>query len=258
MKRFTLTLLLLLIFVDSSIQAQNKKELIEQVNTLNSELSSIKAELLESQKNEKISQARADSFESQLQGLQENNATLLQNLNNFTTQSNDKLDNLGNVMESLRKKEAELKFINDAFTSNDSISLLVLTNLKQTLGENANIKVEKGAVAVIMDHSTLFGTNSGNTKIEGGSTELLNKLAGVIKSNPDMAVTLEFHTDDTNSWENVYAEASSVATALGNTAEIKPERIKVSRKSEMANNLHIRLHPNFNTFYINVRENMKN
>jgi outer membrane protein OmpA-like peptidoglycan-associated protein len=258
MKRFTLTLLLLLIFIGSSIQAQNKKELIEQVNTLNSELSSIKAELLESQKNEKISQARADSFESQLQGLQENNATLLQNLNNFTTQSNDKLDNLGNVMESLRKKEAELKFINDAFTSNDSISLLVLTNLKQTLGENANIKVEKGAVVVIMDHTTLFGANAGNTKIEGGSTELLNKLAGVIKSNPDMAVTLEFHTDDTKSWENVYAEASSVATALGNTAEIKPERIKVSRKSEMANNLHIRLHPNFNTFYINVRENMKN
>lgn len=258
MKRFTLTLLLLLIFIGSSIQAQNKKELIEQVNTLNSELSSIKAELLESQKNEKISQARADSFESQLQGLQENNATLLQNLNNFTTQSNDKLDNLGNVMESLRKKEAELKFINDAFTSNDSISLLVLTNLKQTLGENANIKVEKGAVVVIMDHTTLFGANAGNTKIEGGSAELLNKLAGVIKSNPDMAVTLEFHTDDTNSWENVYAEASSVATALGNTAEIKPERIKVSRKSEMANNLHIRLHPNFNTFYINVRENMKN
>jgi hypothetical protein len=104
-------------------------------------------------------------------------------------------------MESLRKKEAELKFINDAVTSNDSISLLVLTSLKQTLGENANIKVEKGAVIVIMDHSSLFGTNAGNTKIEGGSVELLEKIAGVIKSNPDMAVTLEFHTDDTNSWE---------------------------------------------------------
>lgn len=257
MKRSTLSLLLL-ILMGSAIQAQNKKELIEQVNTLNSELSSIKAELLESKKNEKISQAKADSFESQLQGLQENNTTLLENLNNFTAQSNDKLDNLGSVMESLRKKEAELKFINDALTSNDSISLLVLTNLKQTLGENANIKVEKGAVVVLMDHSSLFGTNAGNTKLEGGSTELLGKIAGVMKSNPDMAVTLEFHTDDTNSWENVYAQAYSVATALGNTPEIKAERIKVSRKSDMANNLHIRLHPDFNSFYINVRENMKN
>ena len=256
MKRFTLTLLIL-ILIGSSLQAQNKKELIEQVNTLNSELSSIKDELLESKKNEKISQARADSFESQLQGLQENNATLLENLNNFTTQSNDKLDNLGSVMESLRKKEAELKFINDAVTSNDSISLLVLTSLKQTLGENANIKVEKGAVIVIMDHSSLFGT-TGNAKLEGGSVELLDKIAGVIKSNPDMAVTLEFHTDDTNSWENVYAQASSVANALGNTPDIKAERIKVARKSDMANNLHIRLHPEFNSFYINVRENMKN
>lgn len=256
MNRITL-LLVFLVLTGTTLHAQNKKELIAQVNALNAELGSTKAELLESKKNEKISTARANSFEGQLQGLEENNATLMQNLNNLTAQSNNKLDNLSSVMESLRRKEAELKFINDALTSNDSISLLVLTNFKQTLGENANIKVERGSVIVIMDHATLFGANSNNIELQAGATESLSKIAGVIKANPDMAVTLEFHTDDASSWDIVYGQAASVTTSIGNTADVKLERIAVSRKTDLSNSLYIRLHPNFNLFYLDVRQNMK-
>jgi len=256
MNRITLSLLLL-VLTGTTLHAQNKKELRAQLNTLNSELESTKTELLESKKNEKISAARADSFESQLQGLEENNATLLQNLNNLTAQSNNKLDNLGSVMASLKKKEAELKFINDALTSNDSISLVVLTNFKQTLGEDANIKVESGAVAVIINHSSLFGGDANSTFLQGDATELLGKITGVIKANPDMAVTLEIHTDDAKSWENVYAQAAAVAKILVNSPEVKPERITVKRKTDMASTLHIKLHPNFNSFYLNARQNMK-
>jgi len=256
MNRITLSLLLL-VLTGTTLHAQNKKELSAQVNTLNAELESTKTELLESKKNEKISAARADSFESQLQGLEENNATLLQNLNNFTAQSNNKQDNLGNVMTSLRKKEGELKFINDALTSNDSISLLVLTNFKQTLGENANIKVERGSVVVIMDHTSLFGANTNKTELQAGATESLSKIAGVIKANPDMAVTLEFHTDDALSWDIVYGQAASITKIIGPTADVKAERISVSRKTDLSNSLYIRLHPNFNLFYLDVSQNMK-
>ena len=256
MNRITLTLVFLFL-LGSTLHAQNKKELIAQVNSLNAEVEGLKADLIESKKNEKISQARADSFESQLQGLEENNAILLENLNNFTGQASQRQDKLGSVMEALRKKEEELKFINDALTSNDSISLLVLTNFKQTLGETANIKVENAAVAVIIDNSTLFGANPDNIKIEGSATDMLNKIAGVIKANPDVAVTLEFHTDDENSWENVYSKAASVAAFIENIAEIKAERIAVSRKTDLVKSLHIRLHPNFNKFYLSLRQTMK-
>lgn len=256
MNRITLTLVFLFL-LGSTLHAQNKKELIAQVNSLNEEVEGLKADLIESKKNEKISQARADSFESQLQGLEENNAILLENLNNFTGQASQRQDKLGSVMEALRKKEEELKFINDALTSNDSISLLVLTNFKQTLGETANIKVENAAVAVIIDNSTLFGANPNNIKIEGSATDMLNKIAGVIKANPDVAVTLEFHTDDENSWENVYSKAASVAAFIENIAEIKAERIAVSRKTDLVKSLHIRLHPSFNKFYLSLRQTMK-
>lgn len=256
MNRITLSILFLFLF-GNILQAQNKKELIAQVNSLNAELEGLRAELLESKKNEKISQARAESFESQLKGLEENNAILLENLNNFTGQASQRQDKLSGVMEALRKKEGELKFINDALTSNDSISLLVLTNFKQTLGENANIKVESGAVTVIMDNSTLFGANPNGVILEGAATDMLNKIAGVIKVNPEMAVTLEFHTDDANSWENIYSQAAPVATIIGNTTDVEAERIAVSRKTDMVKSLYIRLHPNFNLFYLRLRQNMK-
>ena len=150
-----------------------------------------------------------------------------------------------------------MKFINDALTSNDSISLLVLTNFKQTLGENANIKVESGAVTVIIDNSTLFGANPNSAILEGSASDMLNKIAGVIKANPEMAVTLEFHTDDANSWENVYSKAAPVAAIIGNTTDVKVERIAVLRKTDLAKSLYIRLHPNFNMFYLRLRQNMK-
>ena len=54
MNRITLSFLFLLLF-GGALQAQNKKELVAQVNSLNAELESTKAELLESKKNEKIS-----------------------------------------------------------------------------------------------------------------------------------------------------------------------------------------------------------
>jgi len=256
MNRTTLSILFLFL-LGSTLQAQKKKELIAQVNSLNTELEGVKAELLESKKNEKISQARADSFESQLKGLEENNAILLENLNNFTGQASQSQDKISGIMQALRKKEGELKFINDALTSNDSISLLVLTNFKQTLGENANIKVESGAVTVIIDNSALFGADPNSDKLEGAATDMLNKIAGVIKANPEMAVTLEFHTDDANSWENVYSQAAPIAAIINTTTDVKPDRIAVSRKTDVVKSLYIKLHPNFNLFYLRLRQNMK-
>ncbi len=249
--------LLVLALSGNFLFSQSKKELAREVNDLNSELATNKETLAESRKKEKISTAQAEAYAIQIKELQETNASLMSNMNSFTETSSTKLDALSNVMNSLRKKEAELKFINDALTSNDSISLLVLTNFKQTLGENANIKVERGSVVVIMDHSSLFGANTSKTELQVGATESLSKIAGVIKANPDMAVTLEFHADDALSWDIVYGQAASVTKIIGLTADVKSERISVSRKTDLSNSLYIRLHPNFNLFYLDVRQNMK-
>lgn len=250
--------LLVLTLSGNFLVSQNKKELIREVNDLNSKLTTTEQALAESRQKEKISTAQAESYAIQVKELQETNASLMGNLNSFTETSSTKLDALTDVMNSLRKKEAELKFINDALTSNDSISFIVLNNFKKTLGENVKMAFEGGSVKVIMEHSALFHSGSANSDIKEEAKEMLGKMAAVLKANPDMRLSIESHASETVPWANVYQEATSVANVLTEDHAIKPERIITTRKTDPSNTYHIKLHPNFDSFYLQVHENMRN
>lgn len=247
----------ILAFTGLGLTAQSKKDLMAEVNNLQSELEATKTELVEAKKNAKVSEAQAASYESQLAEVQANNATLLTNLNNFTEQSNQKLDNLSGVMETLRKKEEELKFINESLTSNDSISLIVLTNFKQTLGESANIGVEKGAITVIMPYNSLFDGSGNTTKLKANADETIAKIATVLKSNPQMIMSIENQTAETSSYASVLAQSGSLITAFGETHGIPSDRMILSRTTNPSNTIRFKIHPDFNSFYLQLRQNMK-
>src|SRR5690606_8725217 len=89
-----------------------------------------------------------------------------ENLNTMISTSNERSSNIGKTLEALKLKEAQIKFINDSFSANDSIALLVLTDLKNTLGEDARIAVENGSVSVLIDNSFLFGSKANNATVE--------------------------------------------------------------------------------------------
>ncbi len=239
------------------INAQSKKDLLAEINNLKAELETAENELVKAKKVASVSQAQAASYESQLAEVQENNATLLSNFNNFTEQSNQKLDQLSGVMETLRKKENELKFISETLTSNDSISLLVLTNFKQTMGESANIAVERGAITLIMPHSSLFGDGGKATSLNPSAEESLAKIASVLKANTQMVMTIENQTELTTSPEITYGQSETLASNFGKIQGIAPERILLRTSSNPTNTIRFRIHPDFNTFYLQLRQNMK-
>lgn len=250
--------LLVLTLSGNFLFSQKKKDLINEVEDLKSKLATTEQELTESRKNEKIAQAQAESFESQLVGLEENNATLLKNLNEFTGQANQRLDKLSSVMESLRQKEKELKFINDALTSNDSISFLVLNDFKRTLGENVKITLEAGSVVVIMEHAALFKAGAASPGLNEEAKTILSKMAVVLKYNPDMQLTIENHTSETSEWSKVFQDATVLATILSSGYGLAPERIVTIRKTDPSNTVHLKINPDFSAFYGNVREGIKN
>ena len=256
MKKVIFSTLLILI-TGLGLNAQSKKELQAELNNLETELQEIKTELAEAKNNEKISQAQAQSYQTQLVEVQANNATLLTNLNNFTAQSNDKLDNLSGVMETLRKKENELKFINETLTSNDSISLLVLTSFKQTLGESANIAVEKGAITLIMPHSSLFDAQGKGPALKSEANDVISKIAGILKSNDRMIMTIENQTEETISYQTVMGQSGSLITAFGETNGVPADKMLLLRSTNPSNTIRFKLHPDFNTFYLQLRQNMK-
>jgi len=255
MKRITLTLCVLFIF-SSFLYAQKKSELIAEIAALKTELDATKAEVSEAKKNEKIGLARAESFEVQVKELQDANATLLKNLNSFATVSNKNSENINKVMAKLEEKENQLKAINNTIASNDSTAIVVLTNAKQTLGENAKIGVSNGSVIIATTLESLFGTATG-VKVTAEGIAWLEKIANILNANPKVSITIA-GLSMTGELDTAANQASAVGTVLQNQFSIDPNRIdSLGKDGNFKEGINLKLHPDYNQFYDMVKGNMK-
>ncbi|NJB70060.1 ABC-type transporter Mla subunit MlaD [Saonia flava] len=247
---------LFILFTSIAVHAQKKSELLMEIQTLKVQLDSTKALVTEARKNERVSLARAESFESQVKELQDANATLLKNLNSFAEISNKNSENINKTLASLEEKEKQLKTINDALASNDSTAIIVLTNAKQTLGENAQIGVSNGAVIVSTKKDAFFSEDTSTTVLETG-IPTLEKIAAILTANPSMGLTIE-GLSMTGELDLAALQASSLSTILQKQFSIAPERIIILGKDgNLKEGFNLKIHPQFGAFYLKVRESMK-
>ena len=255
MKRTLLSLSFLLL-LSLSVNGQKKSELITEINTLKSQLDSVNNQVAEAQRKEKASLAKAESFESQALELRDANKTLMKNLNSFSQLSSQNSENMNKAMESLNVKERQLKAINDAIASNDSTALVVLTNAKQTLGENARIGVADGMVLISSDLTSLFGSDTEST-ISTEAEPWVQKIGEILIANPNMSVTIE-GLSMTGNLDLPAQQASAVSSALQRLSSA-PERITaLGKDGNLKEGVVIKIHPKFEEFYQMVKDNMKN
>lgn len=255
MKRILFSLSFIIV-LSVSVNAQKKSELIAEVATLKTQLDSVSNKVAEAQRNEKASLVKAESFESQALELREANKTLMKNLNSFSQLSSQNSSNMNKAMESLNVKERQLKSINDAIASNDSTALVVLTNAKKTLGENANVGVSSGMVIISSGLTALFGSDTESTITTEAEPWVL-KIGQILTANPNMAVTIE-GLSMTGNLELPAQQASAISSAL-QRLEIAPERITaLGKDGNLKEGVVIKIHPNFDEFYMMVKDNMKN
>lgn len=240
------------------VYAQKKSELIAEIEILKSQLDSTKAQVFEAKKNEKIGLDKAESFEGQVLELQEANTTLLKNLTSFAEVSNKNSDNINRTLASLGEKENQLKVIKDAIAGNDSTTIVVLTNAKQTLGEDAKLGVSNGAVVISTGLKFLFGDGANSTTVSAAAETWLGKIANVLTANPTMAITIE-GLSMTGELDIAAQQAATVADVLQTKYTIAPDRIAAMGKDgDFKEGINLKLHPRFDQFYLMVREHMKN
>lgn len=255
MKIKLLALILVLCGV-ANLQAQKKSELIEEISTLKMQLDSVSSEVTDARKKERIAQTESESYKSQVTELQNANATLMKSLTSFTTVSTKNSSNFNIAMEQLSEKERQLKAINDAIASNDSTALVVLTNAKQTLGENAKIGVSNGMVVISSGLTALFGSDS-ESSLTAEAEPWVQKIGQILTANPKMAVTIE-GLSMTGNLELPAQQASAISNALQGLA-IAPERItSLGKDGNLKEGVVIKIHPRFDDFYRMVKDNMKN
>ncbi|MDX1362615.1 OmpA family protein [Arenibacter latericius] len=268
MKKNLVTALVLLLTITVT-HAQSRRELLKEVEDLETRLRDAENALSEVKRQERINSAKVESYEAQVEELKTTNTSLLQNLNNFTEASTRRSENISSTLNSLRQVEGQLSTIKEALTSRDSINLAVFTLFKQTLGPDPKITMSKGAITVSLDNDFLFGGQSKSTKITPSAETIIGKIGNILKANPTMDIEIVSNSNlvntdakKNNNWKISTQQAATVASIFEDDYEVEPKRIRATGKSELGlysieTATEIIVQPKFYEFYQLVKDTMK-
>lgn len=251
MRTLTTTLLLVFVLMTTSVLAQSKRELKEQVSALNNKLKVLE----QTQADLDQAERRVSSLETQIEQLQVTNDGLMANMNKFLEASNQQSSTIGKTLEALQHREAQIKGIRDTFSAQDSIAILVVTDLKRTLGENAQIGVERGAITVKMEQSFLYGDKAKNINIEEVAKNFLSKIAVVANKYDKLSVSV---VGDAGLEPEIGGpRVSGITAAFENEFEVAPNRLRSILNTGFTSVIKVQLHPDFNAFYLDIRDDLK-
>lgn len=248
--------LILLLVLSVSAFAQRKSDLIAEIDNLKVQISEVEQELAKAKREISSANAKSETLASENASLRDANATLLGNLSNFSELSKQNSENVNRAMAALALKEKQLSGISDMISANDSIAIVSLTRIKQTLGENANVSVGEGAIVISSSLDNLFGSDSSTELTEEGKAWLVN-VAKVIKNNPSFKTQVE-GLNITGEFGPSYDKAAAVTKELVTTLKVSSTQLAiVVRDGNFQEGVNIKLLPDYKAFYAKAKESAK-
>lgn len=249
-------LLICSLFVVTLSFSQKKSELFAQIDDLEAQVSEIQQQLAEAKREISSSTAKASTLEAENVGLRDANATLLKNLSSFSELSKKNSENVNNALQALERKEQQLRGVTDMISSSDSTAIVLLTRIKQTMGENANPNVTDGAVVLTQSLNKLFGSDTGTTLTEEGKI-WLSQLAKIILASPNVHAQVE-GLNITGEFGVTYDQASVAAKELVTTLTVPVDKVGVSVKDgNFKEGVSVSLQPDYKDFYDKAKSNLK-
>ncbi len=248
--------LLLCILMMTLGHAQKKSELFAQIDNLEIQISEVKQQLAEAKREISSSTAKADALETENVGLRDANATLLKNLGSFSELSKKNSENVNRTLAALDRKEKQLSGITDMIASSDSTAIVLLSRVKQTLGENTSATVSEGAVVLSNSLNKLFGSDTGTELTEEGKIWLA-QVAKVILASPNLKTQVE-GLNITGEFTITYSQATAVTQELVGTLAIPIEKIGISVKDgNFREGIALSLQPDYKGFYDKAKADLK-
>lgn len=167
----------------------------------------------------------------------------VEQVGNLTVLSKAANDNIDKTLSQLATKDKYINLIQAARTKADSINLALAVNLKSVLNQglddqDVEVKVDKTVVMVNISDKMLFST--GSSKISPNANAVLNKIAQIVKSRPDLEVMVEGYTDNVaiktdcidDNWDLSVKRATSVVRTLQQNFGIDPNKLIAAGRGE--------------------------
>ncbi|WP_298789962.1 hypothetical protein [uncultured Allomuricauda sp.] len=235
--------------------SQKKSELFEQIEELKTNIQDVEQELAEKKREVSSSKAKAETLETENVSLRDANATLLQNLSSFSELSKKNSENVNKTLAALERKEKQLSILNEMIASNDSTAIVLLSRVKQTLGEGANADVNEGAIVISNSLTTLFGADTASDLTDEGKAWLAN-VGKVVLANPTLKTEIQ-GLNITGEFAVTLDQAASVSKELIAVSKVPADALSVSVKDgNFKEGILIRLQPDHKEFYDKAKDRL--
>lgn len=190
--------------------------------------------------NEKLLASASDEKQALTTALAEKQRTLDQRereLRRLEMEASTKENRLEQLRSDLESREERVRELESAIAEKDAKLTALRERVNQALlgFSSADLQVteKNGKVYVSLSQNLLF--SSGSKTINSAGRNALAKVAGVLKANPDINITVEGHTDsdgDANfNWDLSVGRATSIVKELTKNG-VDPKRITASGRGE--------------------------
>jgi chemotaxis protein MotB len=187
-------------------------------------------------------QAQIAAMKDQNVFLKENNTQALKQLENLSVISSSQAESIKKSMENMGVKDNMIFSLQSSLAQRDSLNMALVMNLKGAIGnlddKDINIKVDKGVVYIDISDKMLF--QSGSYNITARASEVLGKVATVLKNQKDIEFMVEGHTDNVpfkrgdlvDNWDLSVKRATAVVRILQDKYGLNPSMMTAAGRGE--------------------------
>jgi chemotaxis protein MotB len=187
--------------------------------------------------------AQIINLNDQILDLRKTRDKQLDAVGNLTVLSKEANANIDKTLSQLEQKDKYINLLRAARTKTDSLNLALALNLTKVLAngiedQDIEVKVDKTVVMINLSDKMLFTT--GSAKISTKANAILEKIAQIVKSRPELEVMVEGYTDNvaintdciTDNWDLSVKRATSVVRVMQQTFNIDPNKLIAAGRGE--------------------------
>ncbi len=241
--------LLAFVLIESCVSTRKYKEQVNQAAKEKSAHAATKEDLSRCSNTVIVDEKKIADLQAELAIAQEQNTFLKQNnnqalkqLENLSVISSSQAESIKKSMENMGMKDNMIFSLQTSLAQRDSLNMALVMNLKGAIGnlddKDINIKVDKGVVYIDISDKMLF--KSGSYNITDRASEVLGKVAKVLKNQKDIEFMVEGHTDNVpfkrgdliDNWDLSVKRATAVIRVLQDKYDLNPAKMTAAGRSE--------------------------
>jgi len=241
--------LLSFIMIESCVSTRKYKEQVSLAQQEKLAHSATKQDLTKCSNTVIVDEKKISDLQAELALAQDQNTFLKQNSNqalkqleNLSVITNSQAESIKKSMENMGMKDNMIFSLQTSLAQRDSLNMALVMNLKGAIGnlddKDINIKVDKGVVYIDISDKMLF--KSGSYNITDRASEVLGKVAMVLKNQKDIEFMVEGHTDNVpfkrgelvDNWDLSVKRATAVIRVLQEKYGLNPAKMTAAGRSE--------------------------